>query len=66
MKRRAGHRPSAPLPWPLEISAALPKARLRDLPNAELHLIDAGHFAVEEKAAEIAQYVLDFMAKLPR
>ena len=46
--------------------AAGAKAYLRDLPNAELHLIDAGHFAVEEKAAEIAQYVLDFMAKLPR
>ena len=26
------------------------EAYLRDLPNAELHLIDAGHFAVEEQA----------------
>ena len=29
---------------------------LRDLPEAELHLIDAGHFAVEEQAPLIAGY----------
>ncbi len=34
------------------------KAFLRDLPKAELHLIDAGHFALEEKPTEIAQYIL--------
>jgi pimeloyl-ACP methyl ester carboxylesterase len=44
--------------------AAGAKAYLRDLPNAELHLIDAGHFAVEEKAPEIARYVLSFVEKL--
>ncbi len=37
------------------------EAYLRDLPRAELHLIDAGHFAIEEKPAEIAAYVLSFM-----
>jgi pimeloyl-ACP methyl ester carboxylesterase len=40
------------------------KAYLRDLPHAELHLIDAGHFAVEEKAVEIAKYIIGFMDKL--
>lgn len=39
-------------------------AYLRDIPNAELHLIDAGHFAVEEKPVEIARYIHSFMAKL--
>ncbi len=39
------------------------KAYLRDLPNAELHLLDAGHFAVEEKTREIAKLILDFLAK---
>jgi len=43
--------------------AAGAEAYLRDLPNAELHLLDAGHFAVEEKGPEIAQLVLAFMAK---
>jgi pimeloyl-ACP methyl ester carboxylesterase len=43
--------------------AAGAKAYLRDLPNAELHLIDAGHFAVEERTAEIAQYILQFASK---
>jgi hypothetical protein len=43
--------------------AAGAQAYLGDLPKAELHLVDAGHFAVEEKATDIAQYVLQFMCK---
>jgi len=39
------------------------EAYLRDLPKAELHLIDAGHFAVEERPQEVAGYVLAFMRK---
>ncbi len=34
-----------------------------DLPDAEIHLLDAGHFALEEKNDEIARLILDFMAK---
>lgn len=37
------------------------KAYLRDLPNAELHLIEAGHFAVEERAGEVATHMLHFL-----
>ncbi|CAA0110837.1 Haloalkane dehalogenase [BD1-7 clade bacterium] len=37
---------------------------LRDLPHAELHLLDAGHFAVEEKPQAVAELVLDFMNTL--
>ena len=40
------------------------KAYLKDLPNAELHLIDAGHFAVEEQPVEIGKYVLNFMERI--
>lgn len=40
-------------------------AYLRDLPRAELHLLDAGHFALEEQAVTIAQHVTRFMEKLP-
>jgi len=41
-------------------------AYLHDLPNAELHLLDAGHFAVEEKAAEIAQLITAFLGDSER
>ena len=41
------------------------RAYLRDVPNAELHLVDAGHFAVEEKPVQIARHVINFIEKLP-
>ncbi len=41
------------------------EAYLNDLPNAELHLIDAGHFALEEQPVEIARYIHGFMARQP-
>ena len=34
---------------------------LHDLPNAELHLLDTGHFALEDKGAEIAILMHDFL-----
>lgn len=37
------------------------RAYLRDLPNAELHVLDTGHFALEDKGAEIAGLILDFL-----
>ena len=38
-------------------------AYLKDLPKAELHLLDAGHFAVEENSVEIAKHIMRFMGK---
>jgi len=35
----------------------------RDLPDAEIHLLDAGHFALDEKTDEIATLILDFLAR---
>jgi pimeloyl-ACP methyl ester carboxylesterase len=35
----------------------------RDLPNAEIHLLDAGHFALDEKNDEIARLILTFLAR---
>ncbi|OUS03181.1 hydrolase [Flavobacteriales bacterium 33_180_T64] len=35
----------------------------RDLKNLEFHLLDTGHFALEEKGAEIANYILKFLNK---
>jgi pimeloyl-ACP methyl ester carboxylesterase len=36
-------------------------AYLRDLPRAELHLLDSGHFALEDKGPEIARLMRDFL-----
>ncbi len=35
----------------------------RDLKNLETHLLDTGHFALEEKGTEIANYILNFLNK---
>lgn len=35
----------------------------RDLPDAEIHQLDAGHFALDEQNDEIARLVLAFMAR---
>jgi len=37
------------------------KAYKRDLPNAELHLIDTGHFALEDSSAFIAERMRKFL-----
>ena len=36
---------------------------LRDLPKAELHLLDTGHFALEEDGAKIAELMRNFLAR---
>jgi pimeloyl-ACP methyl ester carboxylesterase len=39
----------------------------RDNPDAEIHLLDAGHFALESQGPEIAGIIRDFLArKLPK
>jgi hypothetical protein len=38
----------------------------RDLPDAEVHLLDAGHFALDERNDEIASLILRFMGKQRR
>jgi pimeloyl-ACP methyl ester carboxylesterase len=35
----------------------------RDLPEAEIHLLDAGHFALDEKNDETAALILQFLAR---
>ena len=35
----------------------------KDLKNLEFHLLDTGHFALEEKGEEIADYILNFLDK---
>jgi len=37
------------------------RAYLKDLPKAELHLLDTGHFALEDHSGEIAQHIQNFI-----
>jgi len=39
------------------------KAFLTDLPNAELHLLNAGHFALEEEGVFIAERIREFLSR---
>lgn len=39
------------------------EAFLKDVPHAELHLLDTGHFALEEDGSEITQIIRAFLAK---
>ena len=40
------------------------RAYLQDLPGAELHLLDTGHFALEDHAEEIARLMRQFFDRL--
>jgi len=33
------------------------------VPDAEIHLLDTGHFALEEDGDVIAGYILDFLSR---
>jgi pimeloyl-ACP methyl ester carboxylesterase len=59
------HRPPTLITWgrhdPL-FTVAGAEAYRRDLPHAELHLLDAGHFALETNGPEIAGHIQRFLA----
>jgi pimeloyl-ACP methyl ester carboxylesterase len=40
------------------------RAFQRDLPDAEIHLLDSGHFALESHLEEITGYIRDFLARV--
>jgi pimeloyl-ACP methyl ester carboxylesterase len=40
-----------------------PERYRKDVPNAEVHVLDAGHFALDTKADEIAELVSEFMKR---
>ena len=60
------HQPPMLVTWgKYDPSFALPGATafLRDLPQAEVHLLNAGHFALDEAVDEIAALMRRFLAK---
>jgi pimeloyl-ACP methyl ester carboxylesterase len=64
------HRPPTLIVWgqnDIIFPADGARAYLRDLPDAELHLLDTGHFALEDRGEQIATLMRDFLARrLPR
>lgn len=60
------HQPPTLIVWgandPIFLSAGA-QAYLRDLPAAELHFFDTGHFALEEKATEMIPVMRDFLTR---
>ncbi|WUH98661.1 alpha/beta hydrolase [Spirillospora sp. NBC_00431] len=60
------HRPPTLVAWGRNdeiFGAEGAKAYARDLPDAEIHLLDAGHFALETHGTEIADLIRDFLTR---
>jgi pimeloyl-ACP methyl ester carboxylesterase len=58
------HRPPMLVAWGRydpSFTVAGAYAYARDVPDAEIHILDAGHFALDEKLDEIATLVRDFL-----
>ena len=61
-----GHQPPTLIVWGQNDEIFGPdgaRAYLRDLPAAELHLLDTGHFALEEELDFIAERIRDFLTR---
>jgi pimeloyl-ACP methyl ester carboxylesterase len=39
------------------------EAYKRDLPEAEIHFLDTGHFALETHSTEVAAYIREFLGR---
>ena len=60
------HQPPLLAVWGRHDPAFIPAGALAyktDLPDAEVHLLDAGHFALETHHQQIAAYMLDFLQR---
>jgi pimeloyl-ACP methyl ester carboxylesterase len=60
------HRPPALIVWGLQdgyMPEGAARAYLRDLPDAELHLLDGGHWALETHLVEVVALVRDFLGR---
>ncbi len=50
--------------YDLSFTVAGAEAYRRQVPVAEIHILDAGHFALDEKLDEIASLIRNFLASL--
>ena len=63
------HRPPSLVLWGRydpSFTVAGAEAYRRDVPDAEVHLLDAGHFALDEKVDEIAGLMIGFLDRVDR
>jgi pimeloyl-ACP methyl ester carboxylesterase len=63
------HRPPTLIVWGPQdgyMPEGAARAYLRDLPDAELHLLDGGHWALETNLHEIVPLVRDFLGRVRR
>jgi pimeloyl-ACP methyl ester carboxylesterase len=61
------HRPPTLIVWGPQdgyMPEGSARAYLRDLPDAELHLLDGGHWALETHLAEVVALVRDFLGRV--
>jgi pimeloyl-ACP methyl ester carboxylesterase len=61
------HQPPTLIVWGPQdgyMPAGAARAYLRDLPDAELHLLDGGHWALETNLDEIVELVRDFLGRV--
>ena len=47
--------------WAFTVAGA--QAYKRDVPGAEVHILEAGHFALDEKAGEVIALTDDFLTR---
>ncbi len=60
------HRPPLLAAWGRNDAHFVPAGALAfrtDVPDAEIHFVDAGHFALETHATEIGALMLDFLGR---
>ncbi len=60
------HKPPLLAVWGQHDPAFIPagaEAYKKDIPEAEIHLLDTGHFALETHSSEIAAYIDDFLSR---
>ncbi|GFM87553.1 alpha/beta hydrolase [Pseudomonas cichorii] len=60
------HQPPLLVVWGKHDPAFIPpgaEAYRKDIPTAEVHLLDAGHFTLETHAPEVAGYIRDFLSR---
>ena len=61
------HRPPTLIVWGPQdgyMPEGAARAYLRDLPGAELHLLDGGHWLLETHLSEVVAYVRDFLGRV--